>query len=218
MPNEPFVLPIAFDLAATFVFGMTGAVAAIRRGYDIVGLFALTFVTAAGGGLIRDAIFLRAGPPAVLQHSSYLVAVILAGFAGWCVGDRLDRVGIFYEVLDAIGLGVYAVVGAQKALVAEVGLAGAVLVGTVNACGGGLLRDILANEVPLLFRPGGFYALAAVVGAGLFVLLAQCGVGAIPAAFLAIPAAFAVRILSLTLGWQTKPLRRLPNAEGSIPP
>src|SRR5438874_271953 len=116
MPDNPFVLPIAFDLTATFVFGLTGAVAAIRRGYDIVGLFALTFVTAAGGGLIRDAIFLRAGPPAVLQHSAYLIAVILAGAAGWLIGDRLDRIGRFYEVLDALGLGVYAVVGAQKAL------------------------------------------------------------------------------------------------------
>jgi uncharacterized membrane protein YeiH len=210
MPDNSFVLPIAFDLAATFVFGLTGAVAAVRRGYDIVGLFALTFVTAAGGGLIRDAIFLRAGPPAVLQDSSYLFAVVLAGLAGWLIGDRIDRIASFYEVLDAVGLGVYAVVGAQKALAtANMALAAAVLVGTVNACGGGLLRDILANEVPLLFKPGGFYALAAVVGASVFVVLvAHLGLGAIIAACVAIPAAFAVRILSLLLGWQTVPLRR----------
>jgi uncharacterized membrane protein YeiH len=208
MPNDPFVLPVAFDLAATFVFGLTGAVAAIRRGYDVVGLFALTFVTAAGGGLIRDAIFLRDGPPAALQDSSYMIAVILAGLAGWLLGDRLDRISRFYEVLDALGLGVYAVVGAQKALAAGLPFAPAILVGTVNACGGGLLRDILANEVPLLFKPGGFYALAAVVGAALFVeLVAHVGVGAIPAACLAIPTAFTVRILSLVLGWRTLPLR-----------
>jgi len=211
MPDVPldFALPLAFDLGATFAFGLTGAVAAVRRGYDPVGLFALTFVTAAGGGLIRDALFLRSGAPAVLLRSEFLIVVVLAAIAGWWLGDRLDRMGRFYEVIDAVGLGVYAIVGSQKALAAELSLAAAILVGTVNACGGGLLRDILIREEPLLFKPGGFYASAAVVGAALFVMLvAWCGWSATTAAFVAIPAAFLARMLSLIFGWQTVALRR----------
>lgn len=204
-----FALPMAFDLTALFVFGMTGAVAAVRRGYDLVGVFALTFVTAAGGGLIRDGLFLQNGPPAILTRSEYLVAVALAGIAGWLLGDQLDRINSFYEGLDALGLGVFAVVGAQKALAADLSFAAAILVGAVNASGGGLLRDILIREEPLLFKPGGFYASAAVIGAGLFVLLVtQFQLNATLSAFLAIPVGFGLRILSLLLGWKTVPLRR----------
>jgi len=217
MPNGPFdfALPLAFDLTATFVFGLTGAVAAMRRGFDVVGLFALTFVTAAGGGLIRDGLFLNTGSPAVLLRSEFLLAVALAGFVGWLVGSRIDRVASLFEVLDAVGLGVYAIVGAQKALAADQSPAAAVLVGTVSACGGGLLRDVLVREVPLLFQPGGFYALAAVVGAAVFVVLvAQFGVAATPAALIAIPVATGLRVLSLLLGWKTVSLQERPPTPG----
>ena len=80
------------------------------------------------------------------------------------------RLRLVVAIVDALGLGLYAVYGAQKAMLAGLPLLAAMLVGTVNAVGGGLMRDVLVREEPFLFRPGGFYALAAVAGATTFVL------------------------------------------------
>lgn len=77
-----FQLPILFDLGATFVFGVTGALAAMRRGYDIVGLFALAFVTGVGGGLLRDGLFIQQGPPSVITDSRYILVILLSVLAG----------------------------------------------------------------------------------------------------------------------------------------
>ncbi len=72
MLTGQFTLPVQIDLAATFLFGLTGGLAALKRGYDVIGLFALVFVTAVGGGLIRDGIFIQQGPPAVVTHTGYI--------------------------------------------------------------------------------------------------------------------------------------------------
>src|SRR5512137_2050006 len=78
-----FILPIYIDLAATFLFGLTGALAALKRGYDWVGLFALAFATAVGGGLIRDGIFISQGPPAVTKDSRYILMVLASAGVGF---------------------------------------------------------------------------------------------------------------------------------------
>ncbi len=78
MLKGEFTLPIEIDLAATLLFGLTGGLAALKRGYDVIGLFALVFVTAVGGGLIRDGIFIQQGPPAVTTHGGYITVVVLA--------------------------------------------------------------------------------------------------------------------------------------------
>jgi uncharacterized membrane protein YeiH len=75
MLNGQFTLPIEIDLAATFLFGLTGALAAMKRGYDWIGLFALAFATAVGGGLLRDGIFISQGPPAVTKDSRYIMVI-----------------------------------------------------------------------------------------------------------------------------------------------
>src|SRR5687767_9016721 len=142
--TSAFVLPIQFDLAATFLMAMTGVWAASRRGYDIVGAFTLAFVSGVGGGLLRDSIFLSQ-PPAVMQNPRYLFAVL----AAVVIGGLLHRLALRFERLlayvDAIAVGVYAVVGADKALAAGVSFVGSVLIGMTNAVGGGLLRDILVR-------------------------------------------------------------------------
>ena len=89
MLKGQFTLPVEIDLAATFLFGLTGGLAALKRGYDFIGLFALVFVTAVGGGLIRDGIFIQQGPPAVTTHKGYMqmVGVGVSGigsFSGTC--------------------------------------------------------------------------------------------------------------------------------------
>lgn len=231
MLQGQFTLPIQIDLAATLLFSLTGALAALKRGYDVIGLFALAFVTGVGGGLIRDGLFIQEGPPAVTADSRYLLVVLLAGCVAFLFRDRvagLNRVNAWLNTLgvrarflqhdvtrfnkaiawlDALGLGAYAVVGVQKSLNAGLSVAAAILVGVINASGGGLLRDVLVRDEPLLFKPGQFYVLAAFAGCLLFALLVlQCQVAAAPAALIAIAATFVFRVLAIQFNWVSPPL------------
>lgn len=208
MPLHDFVLPLHVDLGATFLFALSGALAAARRRYDPVGLFVLALVTGVGGGLLRDGLFLQQGPPAFVQEPMYLLVVAGASVLGYFFAAALARIGGLLFVVDALGLGAYAVVGAQKSLALGLGVAPAILIGVVNAVGGGLLRDVLVREEPFLFKPGDFYALVAALGAGLYCLLAvlQAWPSA-QAAAVAIPVTFGLRLLSHRLGWTTRPAR-----------
>jgi len=101
-------------------------------------------------------------------------------------------------VLDAVGLGTYSVVGVAKALAAGLSVPAAVLVGVINACGGGLLRDVITREEPLLFKPGQFYAVASLLGCGVFVIITRCTtLGASRSALIAIGGTFVFRVWPL---------------------
>jgi uncharacterized membrane protein YeiH len=207
--QEAFRIPIAFDLCATFIFGITGALVALRRGYDIVGLFALAFVTGVGGGLLRDGFFIQQGPPAVTADGRYIAVVLLAGLVGLFFHGWVKRLTRWIALLDALGLGAYAVVGVEKSLAAGLSTPAAVLVGVINAVGGGLLRDLLVRDEPLLLKPGQFYALAALAGCLLFVLLTvYFRVPAPRAGLVTVAATFVVRVLAIQFNWSTPPLYR----------
>ncbi len=200
----PFHLPLAFDVAAAFLFAVTGAMAGVRKRYDLVGVIVLGFATGLGGALLRDGVFLQGGPVAVLTDGRYLVGVLAGGLVGAFFARHLHRLRLVIVVVDALALGVYGVVGSQKSIAAGLPLISASLVGTVNAVGGGVLRDVLVREEPLIFKPGEFYALAALAGCVLFMgLAAGAGVSEELAALAGIGAAFTVRLLSIRLGWRT---------------
>src|SRR5262249_995841 len=141
---------------ATFLMAMTGVWAASRRGYDAVGAFALALVSGVGGGLLRDCVFLNQSP-AMLEDPRYLVAVLAAVLIGGAAQRLAHRVESLIAYVDALAIGVYAVVGSDKAMAAHLALMGATLVGMCNAVGGGLLRDVLVREEPLMFKPGQLY-------------------------------------------------------------
>jgi len=203
-----FELPVIFDLGAVFFFALTGALAAIRRGYDWVGMFILAFVTGVGGALIRDGLFIQQGPPAIVADGRYLVVILLACLAGMVIGGHIERFQKTIAYIDALGLGAYAVVGLQKALAANMSIPAAIMVGTINAVGGGLLRDIIVRVEPLMLKPGQFYVLAALLGSILFVsLTAITPLSASKAALIAIGATFAFRVLTIWFNWQTKAVR-----------
>jgi uncharacterized membrane protein YeiH len=203
-----FELPVIFDLGAVFFFALTGALAAIRRGYDLVGLFIMAFVTGVGGGLIRDGLFIPQGPPAVVADGRYLVVVVLASLAGVIIGGYIERFQKAIAYVDALGLGAYAVVGVQKALLANMSIPAAVMIGTINAVGGGLLRDIIVRVEPLMLKPGQFYVLAALLGSGLFAgLTTLTTMSATEAALIAIAVTFVIRILAIWFNWQTMAVR-----------
>ena len=237
MLTGQFTLPIQIDLAATFLFGLTGGLAALKRGYDVIGLFALAFVTGVGGGLLRDGLFIQQGPPAVTADSRYILMILLAGCVAFLFRNRvigsnrmiawLDTLGVsahffrtrvtrFNKViawLDALGLGAYAVVGVQKSLYAGLSVAAAILVGVINAAGGGLLRDVLVRDEPLLFKPGQFYVLAAFAGCLLFALLVlQFKMEATQAALIAIGTTFVFRVMAIQFNWTSPSLWQEPPA------
>jgi uncharacterized membrane protein YeiH len=166
-----------FDLGATFLWASSGAVLAARRGYDLTGIFAIALVSACGGGLLRDALFLQAGPPMLVRTPIYVVLTLIASLLTWRVGESLHgrlpiAVERLTELADTLGLGAFAVVGMRLALAASISLPGAMLVGVVNAVGGGVLRSVILQRTPRVFRPGELTALAAFAGTVCYAALA----------------------------------------------
>ena len=206
-----------FDIGASFIWAVSGALLAARRGYDLTGICAVALISSTGGGLLRDGLFLQQGPPAMLLSPLYIAAAALAGSIVWGLGlkarvlTRVTRsVGV---VVDAIGLGGFAVVGMQLAERAGISTPGVVLVGVVNAVGGSVLRSLLLRETPEVFRPGELTALASFVGCLIHVGL-TLGLGADPkwAAAITIAAVALLRGGSVRFGLRTYPAR------GFVPP
>jgi uncharacterized membrane protein YeiH len=196
-----------FDLFAVFMFASTGALSAIRKKYDFIGALVLAFVSGLGGGLIRDAIFIQAGPPKAVQSSSYLLVVLAAFILSMLFHSKFSRLKRTTMIVDALGLGAYGVVGSQAALQANLVPLAAVLVGIFNATGAGLIRDVLIREEPIIFKPGQFYAGAAFVGCSIFVgMTTMTNAHHTFAAILATAVAFLIRVLSVKYNWQTKPV------------
>jgi len=196
-----------FDFFAVFMFASAGALSAIRKQYDFIGVLVLAFVSGLGGGLIRDAIFIQAGPPKAVQDSRYMLVVIVAFVLSMIFHSRFSKLRRTTMIVDALGLGAYGVVGAQAALQANLVPLAAVLVGVFNATGAGLIRDVLIREEPIIFKPGQYYAGAAIIACGIFVgLTTLTTVNETIAAVLAILAAFSIRLLSVKFNWQTKPV------------
>jgi uncharacterized membrane protein YeiH len=202
--REQFTLPLYIDLSATCLYAMTGALLAIRRHYDVVGLFVLALVTGVGGGLIRDGIFIQHGPPAAMSDGRYLLAVIIGCIAATVLRNRVTRLYAAFLFADALGFGCYAVVGVERALNAQLPVLTAIMIGVVTACGGGLLRDVLVRDEPLLFKPGQLYVLAALIGASLFALLIlYFDISATTAALFSIGCCFIFRMLAIVFNWKT---------------
>jgi uncharacterized membrane protein YeiH len=205
---EPFEPPELFGLLAVLLFSLSGVLAGMRRGYDVVGVFILALVTGAGGGLIRDGLFLQQGPPALTQNWRLLPAVLSACLIGWLVHAWIVRFQKPIAVLDAVGLSVFSMVGLVKSIEAGLSMPASVLVGVVNAAGGGLLRDLFTGEEPLLFKPGQFYVLASLAGCLVFVGLASEEiVRPRMAERISIVTIFVLRILAIIFNWRTAPLQ-----------
>ena len=199
-----------FEFAAVFLFAVTGALRAIENRYDVVGVFMLALLSAIGGGLVRDGFFLTEGAPLVLQDERYIYVVGIATLVCLIVGEPLNRFRPVFLLVDALGLGIYAVVGTQRALSVGLHFAPAAFVGLASAIGGGVLRDVLTAKETLLFKPGEFYVLAAATGIAVFLLLLiGAHMPAPEAAGWSIGTTFVMRLASVTFNWQTKEARPL---------
>jgi uncharacterized membrane protein YeiH len=196
-----------FDLVAVFIFAVSGAQAAIKKHYDFIGILILAFFSGVGGGLIRDAIFIQAGPPVVVTDSKYLIVILCAFVLAMIFYKKLSRMHKTMHLVDALGLGTYGVVGANLALQAGLVPIAAILVGVFNATGAGIIRDVLVREEPKIFKPGRFYAGAAIIGTMLYVsITVLTSMDDTLAAVLAILVSFGLRILSVKFDWRTRPI------------
>jgi len=160
--------------AGTVTFAVTGALVAVRREFDLVGVLLLAAVTAVGGGSIRDVV-VGIVPPTSLQDETLLWLVFGTGLVVFAL-HRFVPTGRTLYVFDTVSLGLFAALGAERGLQAGFGFWGTVFAGAVSGVGGGIIRDLLTGEVPgVLYRSGDFYATAAAAGAGACFLLQPVG-------------------------------------------
>lgn len=191
------------DLAATFLYALVGASRAIRKGYDVVGVVVLALVASTGGGVLRD-VLLQRGAPVILQDHRFIIVAFSAALLGVWLHRSLPRFRPIIDLVDSVAIGLYAVVGAQFAIIAGLSGLSAILIGFLNAFGGGLLLAVLMREEPGIFKPGLFYAVAVFVGLLVFVGLAVVfNIDAGISASISILTTATVRTLALRLGWST---------------
>lgn len=193
-------LALVLDLAGTFVFALSGAMLAVRKRFDVVGVLVLAVAAGLGGGMLRD-VLLGATPPAALTHQSYLLIALLAAELGFGFHPRLARLGPSIQLFDALGLGLFAVSGTVRSLQFGLGPLAAILLGVVTGAGGGVIRDLLAGETPFVLRRD-VYALAALLGALVYLGAHRLGLAPPVAATSGVGATFLLRVLALHFGWQ----------------
>lgn len=202
---------LILDLFGTFFFAMSGCLLAARRNFDIVGSLLLGSLVGLGGGVIRDLIISQSVPTAFVEPI-YLVAPVLAAVIVYFHVLGVQRFRRTLLIFDAGGLALFCVTGTLKALDSGMGPVTSAVLGITTAVGGGVLRDVVANEVPQIFNPRGVYAVPAMLGASLVTLFSQLGwfnayTGTAVAAVV-----FLLRVLSLRFGW------RVPLAGGAKNP
>ena len=191
---------LVLDLCGTFVFALSGAMAAIKHRFDIFGVLVLSFAAANVGGIIRD-VLIGAVPPPGISDWRYIAVPVAAGLATFYRGSIIDRVRNSVDVFDAGGLALFAVSGAQKALDFHLGPITAILLGVLTGIGGGMVRDVLSAEAPAVLR-GDVYAVAAMAGATVVVVGRVLHFHPIAATLLGAALCFTLRILAIRRGWQ----------------
>jgi uncharacterized membrane protein YeiH len=195
-------LPYAVEMGAVAFGALSGALHATRKGLDPVGVFTLALICAIGGGAIRD-VLLQQGTPIFLRSPSYLAIATLASVVGLLFARAVRAALPVIGVVDTLLIGVWVVIGAERALLVDLSYETAAFLGVITATGGGLLRDLLCHDVPSAVRPGEWYVAAAIPAAVAFVLLVMAGVGIDIAQVTTIVGAAALRAGSQRFGWRT---------------
>jgi uncharacterized membrane protein YeiH len=199
------------ELIGLFTFATSGALLAIQKGFDVVGILVLAMLTALGGGILRDLV-IGATPPAAFTDVMYVVVPVGAAVVTFFAHPLLRRLSFTVLLFDAAGLGLFCVTGTLKALDFGLGPTQAVLLGVTTAVGGGVLRDITARETPTLLQSdSSLYAIPAAVGAVAIAIayrfhMPMDVVGTVAAVFV-----FAFRVVAMVRDW------RAPSASGGRP-
>ena len=205
--HDAYTLTLVLDLAGTFVFALSGAIAGVKHRLDVFGVLVLSFAAANSGGIARD-ILIGATPPAAIADWRYIAVTIPAGLVTFYWFHVIDRISNSVLVFDAAGLALFAVSGAAKALAFHLNPFAAALLGMLTGIGGGMARDILLAEIPVVLRSE-IYAVAALAGSATVVVgtslrLPSSGVIAAAGIF-----CFGLRLLAIYRGWRLPISREL---------
>lgn len=206
---------VALDLGGTFVFALSGGVTAVKRRLDVFGVLVLAFAVGNAGGITRD-VLIGAIPPAALREWRYLAVSVLAGLVTFFWTPLLDRVWSSVLVFDAAGLALFAVVGTQKALAYGLRPGMAALLGMVTGVGGGMVRDVLVTEIPVVLRAD-LYAVAALAGAAVVSVGHVMHLPSVPVVTAGAILCFGLRLGAMRYGWHL-PVARASQPHGSKTP
>jgi uncharacterized membrane protein YeiH len=192
-------LVVTLDLVGTFVFALSGAAAGVKRRLDIFGVLVLSFAAANSGGIVRD-LLIGATPPAAISDWRYLAASVVAGVLMFFWYPSIDRLRSPVLMFDGAGLALFCVSGAQKALVFGLDPVMAALLGMLTGIGGGMARDVLLSEVPVVLRSD-IYAIAALAGAAVVVVGDALQLPSTAATFAGAALCFGLRLAAIRHGW-----------------
>lgn len=163
------MLYLWIDILGTAAFAISGSLAAIRKRLDVFGVIIVAFVTAIGGGTIRD-LLIGLRPVSWLQSVQPAAIIFVSSVAAILFRKKLDKFSTSLFLFDTIGIGLFTIVGIEKAMAAGIHPALCVGLGTVSACFGGVSRDILCNEIPIIFQKE-IYATACIAGGTMYTIL-----------------------------------------------
>ncbi|HTE11446.1 MAG TPA: trimeric intracellular cation channel family protein [Chitinophagaceae bacterium] len=189
----------AIDILGTFSFAVSGAFAAMEKKLDPLGVLIISFVTAIGGGTIRD-MLLGDLPVAWLTNNTTAWVIAISAVAAVFFGSTLKKFDKLLFVFDAIGLGLFTMIGIQKGIQHGLSTGICIALGTITACFGGVIRDVLLNKVPLIFQKE-IYASACIAGGLLFFIMRQLQLEENAAYTAAIIAIFIIRWLAVRFNW-----------------
>jgi uncharacterized membrane protein YeiH len=187
------------DLVGTAAFAASGAWVGVRKHMDMFGVLVLGTVTAVGGGTLRD-LLLGDIPPFSLKDETYIYIAIVVSLVVFANRNRFKAFEKPLLYFDAIGLGTFVIIGTTKAMDFHLGALGAVLMGVMTGTAGGVMRDLFANQVPLILRRE-IYASACIAGGALLVVLEHFGTARPAAALLAAGTVITVRLLAIHYDW-----------------
>ena len=194
-----------FDLFGTLVFAISGVLTALDKKFDLVGSIVIGLITAVGGGSLRD-LLIGSTPVGWMKDEYYLIAILLGVLLSYALKPWIIRLKRSMFLFDTLGIGVFTILGLQKTLDTGLSIPVALLMGVVSAVFGGVIRDVLCNEVPLIFRRQ-IYASACLAGGLVYVLGLQASLPALWISLLSIAIVVGIRYLSVRYNWSLTILR-----------
>lgn len=197
MPLEPLQI---IDIVGTFSFACSGAFAAMNRRFDPVGVVIIAFVTAIGGGTLRD-VLVGNFPVSWLTNGTTITVILIAALATLFGGSYLRKLPKTLFMFDALGLGLFTIYGIEIGMQSGFHAGICIALGTISACFGGVIRDVLLNTIPLIFRKE-IYAMTCVAGGLLYFLLIHTRLDIEWIRLICILLIFVIRIIVVRRRWQ----------------
>jgi|ERR1017187_1247506 uncharacterized membrane protein YeiH len=197
---------IILDWIGTFAFALSGGLLGVQKRFDLFGVLFLSFVVAVAGGMLRD-VLIGAVPPVAITEIHYFAIAMVGGLITFCWYPKVESRQRQILLLDAVGLGLFAVIGAQKAIDHGINPLMAAILGMMTGIGGGMARDVLAGEVPFVLRAD-LYALAALAGGAIVSIGTAMGVKPTYPMLLGAAVCIFLRLMAIYYNWRAPLPRR----------